>query len=121
MFNRKVRGTLVEIYSNHHQDLEVRDRDAELKAKTNSYVDEPRNTQPSEIQVGDQVLIRQDKKKKKKRTHTVSSNTASEQGQSNYNECGGGGHNPVTNPSMLTKSGCEQPQRKRRPGRICMM
>ena len=62
LFNREVRGKLLEVYSNHHQDLEVGDRDAELKAKTSLYVDEPRNAQPSEteIQVGDQVLMRQD-------------------------------------------------------------
>ena len=61
LFNRKIRGKLLELQSDHCSDLEVRDRDAEFKAKTEAYADERRNARPSYIQVGDQVLARQEK------------------------------------------------------------
>jgi len=59
LFNHKIRGKLLELHSDHCPDLEVCDRDAELKAKTMRYADEHRNAKLSEVQVGDQVLVRQ--------------------------------------------------------------
>ena len=61
LFNRKIRGKLPELQSGSRSDLEVPDRDAEFKAKTKAYADERRKAKPSDIQVGDQVLVRQEK------------------------------------------------------------
>lgn len=61
LFNRKIQGKLPELHSDHRPDLGVRDRDAKLKAKTKAYVDKRRNAKPSEVQVGNQVLVRQEK------------------------------------------------------------
>lgn len=44
--------------------METRDRDAEVKAKTKAYADKSMNARPSDVQVGDQVLVRQEKKDK---------------------------------------------------------
>ena len=38
--------------------------DAEVKAKTKAYADKSMNARPSDAQVGDQVLVRQEKKDK---------------------------------------------------------
>jgi len=64
LFNRKMRGKLPELHADYRSDLETRDRDAEVKAKTKAYADRSMNAKPSEIQVGDQVLVRQEKKDK---------------------------------------------------------
>ena len=108
MFNRKVRGKLLEVYCDHHQYLEIRERDAELKAKTSSYVDEPRNAQLSEIQFGGQVPMRENKINKLSTQFHPTPHL-------NKGRATTMGHNLVKNTSMLTKSGHEQPQRQRRP------
>ena len=64
LFNRKMRGKLPELHADCRLDLETRDRDAEVKAKTKSYADKAANAKPSDIAVGDQVLLRQWRKDK---------------------------------------------------------
>ncbi|KAJ8375480.1 hypothetical protein SKAU_G00060600 [Synaphobranchus kaupii] len=60
LFNRKVRGKLPDV-TESRTDMEVRDRDSEQKGKSKLYADERRRAQRSEIEVGDTVLVRQDK------------------------------------------------------------
>ena len=62
LFNRKIKGKLPELHADYRPDLEIRDRDAEVKAKTKAYADKFMNARPSDLQVGDQVLVRQEKK-----------------------------------------------------------
>ncbi|XP_022802839.1 uncharacterized protein K02A2.6-like [Stylophora pistillata] len=57
LFNRKMRGKLPELHADYHLDLEIRDKDAEVKAKTKAYADKFTNAKPSDVQVGDQVLL----------------------------------------------------------------
>ena len=64
LFNRKMRGKLPELHADCHLDLETRDRDAEVKVKTKTYADRAANAKPSDIAVGDQVLVRQERKDK---------------------------------------------------------
>ena len=64
LFNRKMRRKLPELHADCHLDLQTRDRDAEVKAKTKSYADKAANAKPSDIAVGDQVLQRQGRKDK---------------------------------------------------------
>ena len=64
LFNRKVRGKLPDISSGHRENLEVQDRDAEQKGKSKIYTDERRNAKYSDVQVGDEVLVRQNKTNK---------------------------------------------------------
>ena len=45
-------------------EVETRDRDAEMEAKTKEYADNAANAKPSDITVGDQVLVRQERKDK---------------------------------------------------------
>ena len=75
LFNRKMRGKLPELHVDCHLDLETRDRDAEEKAKTKSYADKAANTKPSDIAVGDQVLVRQERKDKFSTPNRVVSKT----------------------------------------------
>ena len=64
LFNRKMRGKLPELHADCRLDLETRERDAEVKAKTKTYADKAANAKPSDISVGDQVLVRQERKDK---------------------------------------------------------
>ena len=64
LFNRKIKGKLPELHADYRPDLEIRDRDAEVKAKTEAHADKFMNARPSDVQVGDQVLVRQEKKDK---------------------------------------------------------
>ena len=64
LFKRKVRGRLPEFKIDHQSDMnitEVRDRDAEQKGKAKIYADERRNATYSNVDLGDQVLVRQEK------------------------------------------------------------
>ena len=45
-----------------HLNLQTWDRDAEVKAKTKAYADKAVNAKPSDITVGDQVLVRREKR-----------------------------------------------------------
>lgn len=60
LFQRKIRGKLPDITA-PHSDLEARDKDAEQKGKAKIYADHRRGAKTSDIEVGDQVLVRQDK------------------------------------------------------------
>lgn len=60
-YNRKFKGKLPDFKMDIREDIETRDRDAEMKAKAKSYADERRGAQYSSVEVGDQVLVRQDK------------------------------------------------------------
>ena len=64
LFNRKMRGKLPELHVDCRLDLETRDRDAEVKGKTKAYADKAANAKSSDITVGDQVLVRQERKDK---------------------------------------------------------
>ncbi|KAJ8411636.1 hypothetical protein AAFF_G00164440 [Aldrovandia affinis] len=60
LFNRKMRGKLPDV-TEPRTDTEVRDRDSERKGKSKLYTDERRRAQHSDVEVGDTVLVRQDK------------------------------------------------------------
>ncbi|CAM4464842.1 unnamed protein product [Leuciscus chuanchicus] len=60
LFQRKIRGKLPDI-TTPHSDLEARDKDAEQKGKAKIYTDHRRGAKTSDIEVGDQVLVKQDK------------------------------------------------------------
>ncbi len=65
LFRRKLRGKIPQLgLGDAYLDQEVRDRDAEQKAKGKLYADNRRNAQYSHIEVGDHVLMRQDKTNK---------------------------------------------------------
>lgn len=61
LFNRKTRGKLPDICESRTTALEVRDKDAEQKGKAKLYADEQRRAQYSKVDIGDTVLIQQDK------------------------------------------------------------
>ena len=54
-----MRSKIPELQESHGTDLQVRDRDKEMKQKTKDYADSKRNAQESEIEVGDSVLLQQ--------------------------------------------------------------
>lgn len=64
LFNRKIKWKLTQLHADYRSDLETRDRDAEVKAKTKAYAEKSMNARPSDVQVVDQVLVRQEKKDK---------------------------------------------------------
>ena len=64
LFNRKVKGKIPDLSIDHTYDHEVHDRDAEQKAKSKAYADIHRTASPSSIELGDEVLVQQDKTKK---------------------------------------------------------
>jgi len=60
LFNRKIRGKLPNL-SEACKDQQVCDRDAEEKAKAKKYADDRRGAQYSKVNVGDTVLVQQEK------------------------------------------------------------
>ena len=64
LFNRKLRTKIPENSSLQPFDQDVQDRDSEQKAKSKMYADLRRGAQPSEVEVGDHVLLKQDKQNK---------------------------------------------------------
>lgn len=60
LFNRKLRGKLPDI-STPRDDIEARDTDADRKGKAKEYADERRGAKSSSVQVGDEVLLKQDR------------------------------------------------------------
>ncbi|KAL9970150.1 hypothetical protein ACROYT_G022478 [Oculina patagonica] len=50
-------GKLTKLHADYRSDPETRDRDTELKAKTKACADQAANVKPSDIQVGDRVLV----------------------------------------------------------------
>ena len=61
LLNRKVRGKIPDLSIDHAYDYEVHDRDAEQKAKS---TDINRRASPFSIELGDEVLVQQDKTNK---------------------------------------------------------
>ena len=64
LFNRKVKGKIPAFRIDHAYDHEVHDRDAEQKAKSKAYADIHHRASPSSIDLGDEVLVQQDKTNK---------------------------------------------------------
>ena len=65
LFSRKLRTKLPVLEERPNSAVtEVRDRDAEKKGQSKIYVDGRRNAKESDLQLGDQVLVRQEKKNK---------------------------------------------------------
>lgn len=60
LFKRKLRGKLPDI-TTPQRDLDTRDVDAERKGKSKIYADIKKRAKHSDVTVGDQVLLRQDK------------------------------------------------------------
>ena len=56
-----MRGKLPDMTINQVPDMAVRDRDAEQKGQAKMYADARRGAQYSNVNVGDNVLVRQDK------------------------------------------------------------
>jgi len=61
LFNRKLRGKLPIFCADNCVNLEACDKDAEYKGKSKLYADVRRNAKYSEVEVGDQVLVKQEK------------------------------------------------------------
>ncbi len=65
MFNRQIKGKLPDLnVGSRRNDLKKRDRDAEQRSKMKSYADQRRNAKVSGIEVGDIVLLKQEKSDK---------------------------------------------------------
>lgn len=64
LFGRKIRTKLPELSDYKFENLEVKDKDNEMKAKGKMYIDSRRNAVKSEVSVGDKVLVKQQKKNK---------------------------------------------------------
>ncbi|XP_022792658.1 uncharacterized protein K02A2.6-like [Stylophora pistillata] len=64
LFNRKVKGKIPDLSIDHAYDHEVHDRDAEQKARSKAYADIHRRASPSNIELGDEVLVQQAKTNK---------------------------------------------------------
>ena len=76
LFNRRIRGKLPDLTGYSREDTEVADRDAEMKGKSKLYADDRRNAKMSNVDLGDVVLVKQDKLNKfsttfKSDPHTV--------------------------------------------------
>ena len=61
LFNWKIKGKMPELQADYRSNLETCDRDAEVKAKTKAYAHKSMNARPSDVQIVDQVLVRQEK------------------------------------------------------------
>lgn len=64
LFNKNMRGKLPELRVDCRVDLETRDINTEVRAKIKAYADKAANAKPSDITVGDRVLVRQRRKDK---------------------------------------------------------
>lgn len=64
LFNRQMRGKIPDLRLGRTYEQEVRDKDAEQKAKMAHYSNSKRGAKASDIEIGDRVLIRQDKANK---------------------------------------------------------
>ena len=64
LFNRKIKGKLPDMGNHQQLDLDARDRDSEQKGKAKIYADDQRDARPSPINVGDQVLVKEEQKNK---------------------------------------------------------
>ena len=64
LFNREVRSKVPELRKSGCTDSEARDKDAEMKQSTTDYADKKRRAQESDLELGDQVLLKQKKENK---------------------------------------------------------
>ena len=64
LFNRKVKGKIPVLIIDYAYDHEVHDCDAEQKAKSKAYADIHSGASPSSIELGDDVLVQQDRTNK---------------------------------------------------------
>ena len=64
LFNRKVKEKIPDLTIHHAYDHEVHDRGAEQKAKNKAYADIHRRASPTSIELGDEVLVQQEKTNK---------------------------------------------------------
>ncbi|XP_064638332.1 uncharacterized protein K02A2.6-like [Lineus longissimus] len=64
LFGRKLRTKIPELGHGVGDDLEIRDRDAELKGKAKLYADKRWNASESDIKVGEMVFVKQDRMNK---------------------------------------------------------
>ena len=64
LFNRKVKGKIPDLSIDHAYDHEVHDHDAEQKARSKAYAVIHHRASPSSIELGDEVLVLQDKTNK---------------------------------------------------------
>ena len=64
LFNREVRSKVPELRKSGCTDSEARDKDAEMKQSTTDYADKKRRAQESDLELGDQVLLKQKKDNK---------------------------------------------------------
>ena len=64
LFNREVRSKVPELRKSGCTDSEARDKDAEMKKSTSDYADKKRRAQESDLEIGDQVLLKQKKENK---------------------------------------------------------
>ena len=60
-YNRKFRGKLPEFTLEYCGDLDMRNKDAELKGLSKMQADERRGARYTNVDVGDEMLVRQDK------------------------------------------------------------
>ena len=60
-YNRKFRGQLPDFTLEYRDDLDVRDKDAELKGLSKMHAGERRGARYTDVDMGDEVLVRQDK------------------------------------------------------------
>ena len=64
LFRRKIRTKIPDLQQLNADDIEVRDRDSENKGKGKLYADTKRRAVESTIEVGDKVLVKQDRENK---------------------------------------------------------
>ena len=64
LFNRKIRRKIPDLSIDHAYNHELHNCDAEQKAKTKDYVDTQRRASHSNVEAGDEVLVKQDKTNK---------------------------------------------------------
>ena len=64
LFNRKDRGKIPDLRIEDVYDQQVHDRDVEQKAKTKYYADTQRSASLSSVEIGDEVVVQQDKTNK---------------------------------------------------------
>ena len=63
LFGRKVQTKLPEFHEDHVQ-IEVQNRDGEMKAKAKLYAEKKRHAEYSDLVPGDRVLLKQEKQNK---------------------------------------------------------
>lgn len=64
LYGRKIRSKIPQLQEYRSQDSEIRDRDCERKEKGKVYSDRKRNARDNDIQTGDKVLLRQNRRDK---------------------------------------------------------